>query len=137
MDWDNYQLVDLNTPNLPIRVDSETLPGRGILPNLKNYAVLNGERIGTCSIVSCGSYADQDVVQNRLFVVGLYIDDPYQGQGLGAYLLQKTLNDAYEIGYRHAAISTAMHNARAFVFYTNYGFSVSDWTYGWVQRLTP
>ena len=135
MDWDDYGLAEREAPPLSIDVAGETSTGRGTLPGLTNRALLDGEEIGECTIVSCGEYADQEAVQDRLFVASLDINEPYQGRRLGVYLLRKTLNDAYEIGYRHAAISTAMDNARAFVFYTNYGFRVSDWTYGWVLRL--
>lgn len=44
------------------------------------------------------------------------------------------MQDAKELGYKHAAISNAVSNYRAFMFYTNYGFQVTDWTYGWEKR---
>jgi hypothetical protein len=34
-------------------------------------------------------------------------------------------------GYRHAAISTALDNYRAALFYSNLGYQVVDWTYGY------
>jgi len=33
-------------------------------------------------------------------------------------------------GYRHVVVSTAANNHVAFVFYSNLGFEVSDWTFG-------
>ncbi len=47
------------------------------------------------------------------------------------------MRSAREMGYRHAAISTAIENHRAFVFYSNVGFHVTDMTYGWVRGNTP
>ena len=51
-------------------------------------------------------------------------------QGLGRYLLQRALREMHGAGYRHAAISTHWRNYRAFLFYSNYGYRVVDWTYG-------
>lgn len=60
--------------------------------------------------------------------------EPWQGKGIGKYLPQQALNDAYAIGYRHAAICTQNDNHRALLFYTNFGFSVYDWNYGWKKE---
>ena len=46
------------------------------------------------------------------------------------------MNLAREHGYRHGAISTAFDNDRAFLFYTNYGFRVVDWTYEFARELS-
>ena len=84
-------------------------------------------------------------------VAGLYAEAtrlvphcfPIEDDELGAYLagecgcefddgplrVQATKVAVREAGYRHAAISTAWDNYRAFLFYTNYGFRVADWTY--------
>ena len=43
---------------------------------------------------------------------------------------------ARERGYRHGAISTAFDNDRAFLFYTNHGFRVVDWTYEFARELS-
>jgi len=37
--------------------------------------------------------------------------------------------ETHALGFRHAAISTALHNHRAFLFYSNFGYHVADWTY--------
>jgi ribosomal protein S18 acetylase RimI-like enzyme len=42
---------------------------------------------------------------------------------------------AKERGYRHGAISTAHDNDRAFLFYSNHGFCVADWTYEFSKKL--
>ena len=131
LDWDDYACVDPGKPAWPVEIEPTRAQYRGRLPALKNTAKLDGEEIGECSIVSCGDYAEHEDVQDRLFVALLDIAEPYQGKGLGRYLLRRTMNDARDVGYRHAAISTAMDNSRAFLFYSNYGFRVSDYTYGW------
>ena len=38
------------------------------------------------------------------------------------------LTEARQVGYRHAAISTATDNHRALLFYANYGYQAVDWT---------
>ena len=40
------------------------------------------------------------------------------------------------VGYRHSAISTAADNHRAFLFYSNVGYHVSDWTFGLEKVLS-
>ena len=54
---------------------------------------------------------------------------------LGKWLLLRTRNEMLERGYRHTAISTAVSNHRAFLFYSNYGYRVVDWTYGLSKSL--
>ena len=57
---------------------------------------------------------------------GLGIEDEFQGQGLGRYLLQHALQEMHKVGYRHAAISSGLDNHRAFLFYNNCGYRVVD-----------
>lgn len=69
------------------------------------------------------------------------VEDEFQGQGLGRYLLQYALQEMKKIGYRHAAISTAWDNHRAFLFraflfYSNCGYRTVDWTYEFVKNLS-
>ena len=61
--------------------------------------------------------------------------EEFQGRGLGRCLLRRTLAEAQAAGYRHAVISTDWRNHRAFLFYTNHGFGLSDWTYAWERPL--
>ena len=41
------------------------------------------------------------------------------------------MEDETLTGFAHAGA----YNHRAFVFYSNFGFKVSDWTYGWSKKL--
>ena len=65
----------------------------------------------------------------------LGVDRHYQRRGLGRYLLLRALHELGRKGYRHATISTAADNYRALLFYSNVGFHMADWTYGWRRRL--
>jgi GNAT superfamily N-acetyltransferase len=63
------------------------------------------------------------------------VEEAFQGRGLGRSLLQRALAAGREVGYRHACISTDWRNYRAFVFYSNYGYQVADWTYIYARSL--
>ncbi len=121
--------------DLTVEVTSEQKPGRGKLPGLRNLAWIDGKEAGECLLISSVEDQKTEAVEDRGFVEWLGVAEPLQGQGVGKYLLQRTLNDAYALGYRRAGISTAWDNHKAFVFYSNFGFSVSDWTYGWMKEI--
>ena len=65
----------------------------------------------------------------QFYNMWLGVNDEFQGRGLGRYLLQYALHEMHKIGYRHAVISTDWENYRAFLFYSNCGYRVVDWTY--------
>ena len=128
LDWTNYSVTP--TPSrLPVTFSIDLKQGRGQFPNCVVYARLDGEEIGECESVSGGEFSSHPDAQDWLHTVGLDIEDAFQGKGLGRYLLQYALQEMYKIGYRHAAISTHWENYRAFLFYSNCGYRVGDWTY--------
>lgn len=134
-DWPDYQpevrpLVDAN-----VEVTIKEEPGDGVLPGVVAKLHQGGEQIGVCKCVSCGEFSDSQEVQDWCFVEWLGIGDEAQGKGLGRYLLQRTLQEAWHIGYRHTSISTDWQNYRAFVFYSNYGYHVVDWTYAFMKDI--
>ena len=86
--------------------------------------------MGVCECVSCGEFSHADGAQDWVFTEWLGVEAEFQGKGLGRYLLQRALQEMHGAGYRHAAISTHWRNYRAFLFYSNYGYRVVDWTYG-------
>ena len=94
------------------------------------------KRVGECWSVSGGEFSSHPEAQNWLHTTWLGIEDEFQGQGLGRYLLQYELQEMHKVGYRHAAISTAWDNHRAFLFYSNCGYRTVDWTYGFVKDLS-
>ena len=130
--WENYKV----TPNqlaIPIELSVNWHPGKGERPNCTVLALHDGIEIGTCYSVSGGEFSNDAKAQDWLHTMWLGIKDEFQGQGLGRYLLQYTLHEMYNIGYRHALISTDWENYRAFLFYSNFGYQVSDWTYGYLK----
>lgn len=129
LDWDDYDPGVAYETEQSVQITWETEAGTGSLPALKARAQIGETFIGECHIVSCAEFnPDQE---DRLFVNWLGVQDDHQGKGYGRFILQETMREAKRIGYRHAAISTAYNNHRAYAFYTNYGFRVTDWTYGW------
>ncbi len=127
--WENYSVTPTESP-IPIELSVEWEPGRGERPNCTVLAFHDGTKAGTCYTVSGGEFSDHPDVQDWLHTMWLGIEDEFQGQGLGRYLLQYTLHEMHNIGYRNALISTSWENYRAALFYNNCGYRVTDWTYG-------
>lgn len=127
--WKDYTVVPAPL-DLEVEVSVQWDLGRGERPNCSVQAFRDGTEIGICQSVSGGTFSNHPEAQDWLHTMWLGIEDEFQGQGLGRYLLQRTLQEMSNIGYRHAVISTDWHNYRAFLFYSNCGYRVSDWTYG-------
>ena len=130
--WENYSVTPTALATLiELTVDWE--PGRGERPNCTALAFHDGIEVGVCHSVSGGEFSNDTKAQDWLHTMWLGIKDEFQGQGLGRYLLEYTLHEMHNIGYRHALISTDWENYRAFLFYSNCGYRVSDWTYGYLK----
>ena len=128
LDWENYSVTPTPT-SVPVKFSIDWEQGRGQLPNCIVSAYCDGEEVGVCESVSGGEFSSHPDAQNWLHTVGLDVEDPHQGQGIGRYLLQYSLQEMRKVGYRHATISTDWENYRAFLFYSNCGYRVVDWTY--------
>ena len=135
LDWEDYS-VTLVPSSLPVTLSIDWKDGRGQLPNCTVRAFQDDKEVGECWSVSGGEFSSHPDAQNWLHTTWLGIEDEFQGQGLGRYLLQYELQEMYKVGYRHAAISTARDNHRAFLFYSNCGYRVVDWTYEFVKNLS-
>ncbi len=127
--WKNYTMI-VQGPTLEIELSVNWEPGRGERPNCTVQAFRDGIEIGICQSVSGGEFSKHPNAQDWFHTKWLGIRDEFQGQGLGCHLLQHTLQEMRNVGYRHAAISTDWENYRAFLFYSNFGYQVSDSTYG-------
>ena len=135
LDWEDYSVTPVPS-SLPVTLSVEWKDGRGQLPNCTVLAHQNGEQVGICESICGGEFSSHTEAQAWLHTVWLGIEDDFQGQGLGRYLLQHALQEMKKIGYRHAAISTAWDNHRAFLFYSNCGYRTVDWTYEFVKNLS-
>ena len=135
LDWEDYSVTPIPS-NLPVTLSVEWQDGRGQFPNCTVLAHQNGEQVGICESLCGGEFSSHADAQAWFHTVWLGIEDDFQGQGLGRYLLQYALQEMKKIGYRHAAISTAWDNHRAFLFYSNCGYRTVDWTYEFVKDLS-
>ena len=135
LDWENYSVTPVLS-NLPVKLSVNWEQGQGQHPNCTVLAHQNGEQVGICESICGGEFSSHSGAQDWLHTVWLGIEDDFQGQGLGRYLLQYALQEMQKVGYRHAAISTAWDNHRAFLFYSNCGYQTVDWTYEFVKDLS-
>ena len=103
--------------------------GKRTTPKLYCKCLPRWQKIGECDSVSGGEFSSHPDAQDWLYTTAIAIEDPYQGQGIGRYLLQYSLQEMHKVGYRHATISTDWENYRAFLFYSNCGYRAVDWTY--------
>ena len=110
---------------------------RGRRPGCHLKAHRDGETLGECEITCGGDYSRHPDAQDYGFVDWLGVERPYQHRGLGKLLLFRGRNEMLAAGYRHTAISTALHNNRAFLFYSNHGYRLVDWTYQLSKPLVP
>ena len=135
LDWENYDVKPIPAP-IPVTLSVEWKNERGQRPDSVVKAYRGDEEIGLCVSVSGGEYSDHPDAQDWFHTVYLEIEDEFQGQGLGRYLLQYALQEMKKIGYRHAAISTRWDDYRALLFYSNCGYRVADWTYAYEKVLS-
>ena len=132
-EWRDYSVTP--TPlTAPITLSVHWKEGQGVLPNCDVVAHLNGERIGVCQSVSVGEFSSHTDAQNWFDTGFLDVKDAFQGQGIGRHLLQRSLEEMHNVGYRHAAISANWENYRALLFYSNVGYRVADWTYEYHKK---
>ena len=135
LDWENYAVTSISAP-IPVTLSVDWIQGRGQRPNSIIKAYRDGEQIGLCESVSGGEYSSHPDAQDWFHTVYLEIGDKFQGQGLGRYLLQYSLQEMKRIGYRHAVISTGWDDYRALLFYSNCGYRVVDRTYEYEKVLS-
>jgi len=128
---DRLDLEDVHNPKPPIpcEVVVENVPGRGQRPGFAVRAFRGEDLIGECVHNSGQEYSPRKDAGEWAFCSWLGVKTPWQGNGLGEYLLTRALAEAKELGYQHAGISTGGNNYRAFTFYSNHGYRVVDWTY--------
>ena len=133
--WPDFEPVEPRPLDGPfeIAVQWKETPDRR--PTATVNALKDGRRIGQCVCVRVADYADDEAARDWFFTVWLGVDDEFQGHGLGMHLLRRSFVEMRGAGYRHAGISTRLHNHRAFVFYSNFGYHVTDWTHGFGRAL--
>ncbi|MYF98781.1 GNAT family N-acetyltransferase [Candidatus Poribacteria bacterium] len=66
----------------------------------------DGEEVGVCRSLSGGMFFSHSDAQKWIYTDWLGVEEEFQGQGLGKYLLQYSLQEMHKVGYRHASLST-------------------------------
>ncbi len=135
LDWPDYGQIVTSPADVPADISLQWQEGRGKRPGLVVLAHRGETEVGVCESVSCGDFSRADEAQDWLFTTWLGISEQFQGKRLGLHLLRRALQEMHGIGYRHAAISTDWRNFRAFLFYSNCGYHVVDWTYALGRKL--
>jgi len=135
LDGINYEPVQPLAIDLSFDIKLEWKDGPGKRQDLSLYAYQGSKELGQCHSISCARFASAPKLEDWHFCDGLDAAEEVQGRGLGRHLLERARLELHKVGYRHAGISTAWQNYRAFQFYSNYGYSVADWTYEWGKDL--
>ncbi len=130
--WKDYVVTPIES-KIPVEISVDWQSGRGERPNCTVQALQNNVEVGVCYSVSGGEFSEHPDAQDWLHTMWLGVNDEFQGHGLGRYLLEFTLHKMRNVGYRHAVISTNWKNYRALLFYSNCGYTVSDWTYAYLK----
>ena len=134
LEWRDFPHLEPGPCPVPGTIRIEHLDSPGELPDIHLQFFSDDTRIGECRNVSCAHYQHGMEMSRTIFTTWLGIAEPYQGRGLGRHLLFRALQEARETGYRHALISTALPNHRAFLFYAYCGYRLVDWTYELTRR---
>jgi GNAT superfamily N-acetyltransferase len=108
----------------------------GARPGLYLQSHLGDQQVGEFGCVCAGDGRKDESLQEWLFVEWLGINEAFQGEGIGKHRLQRGLREGYDKGYRHAIISTATDNWRAYTLYSNWGFRTVDWTFDFKKKLS-
>lgn len=135
MEWKNF-VVEPPHINLPVTLSVEWKDGRGKLPNCHLKAYIDNNEVGECYSVSCQQYSSHADLQDWQYTHWIGVEDEYQGQGLGKFLLQYSLHEMHKVGYRHASLSTDWNNYLALLFYSNFGYRAVDWTYAYKKQIS-
>jgi ribosomal protein S18 acetylase RimI-like enzyme len=134
-EWADFEPAEPPLVDLPVEIVVERKESAAQRPIIEVAAKLDSKVIGICQTESAAELNSCDAAQDWGVVHWLGVEREYRGHGLGKHLLSRALVELREAGYPHAAITTALDNHRAFVFYSNAGFRFADWTYGWRRSL--
>ena len=135
MEQPEYHVTEPMLPDEQVEIVVKQEPGRGVLPGLIVQALRGGKEIGICESGSAGDCCQASEVQDCFFIHWLGVEEEEQRKGWGRYLLQRTQWEMRKIGYKNIVISTDWKNYRALLFYTNYGYRVTDTVYGLVKNI--
>ena len=135
LDWDSYPSVDPGPPPVEVELKFEWRERGEANPGLTLVAMKGNQPVGVCHNNGEGAPFRPPEAANWFMTHWLGVDEPFRQQGLAQYLLSRTRFEMHARGYRRAVISTNWQNYRAMLLYSNYGYRVADWTYGFTKTL--
>ncbi len=135
LDWPDFEPPELSEAPVEFELRRKLLPGETQRPGFCLLAFQGERQIAECWNASCGERAPGSAAEDWCLTTWLCVEEAYRGQRLGAHMLALALAEMRELGYPHAAISTSWTNHRAQLFYANFGYHTSDWTYAVSKRL--
>lgn len=136
LQWSDFPRVDPGPPPDGLDLDLAWGDAAGSSPVLVVDVRKGGEQVAQCRNCTCGAEFRPPEAGRWFITNWLGVDESLRGRGLGKYLLARARFEMHARGYRSAIISTSSHNYRALLFYSNEGYRVTDWTYGFTKKLT-
>ncbi len=133
-DWPNLDPPEIPSCDIEAEFATETFDEGETNMRFVVRAHRGDEMVGQCWQTSCGPSAPGTEAEDWALTTWLQIMEPWQGRRLGAHLLARALHGLREFGFKHAAISTSFENHRAQLFYSNFGYQPSDWTYAFLKK---
>jgi GNAT superfamily N-acetyltransferase len=135
LDWPNLEPPEPGEAPVEFEIRRKLLPGETERPGFGFLAFQGENQIAECWNASCGERAPGSGAEDWCLTTWLHVEEACRGRRLGAHMLALALAEMREFGYRHAAISTSWTNHRAQLFYANFGYQTSDWTYAVSKTL--
>ena len=135
LEWDNFPAIDPGPPPPGLDFEVEWGSKEDARPELTLLLSKDGQNAGVCNVVTCGDPWQPPEAATWSMTRWLGVDEPFQKQGWARYLLARARFEIHGKGCRRAIISTNWQNWRAMQFYSNYGYRVTDWTYGFTKEL--
>ena len=122
-------------PPPEIKVGVERVHGAGIRPNIFVTACSGDDRIGTCRLFSCRTYAGSNELETSGYVRWLGVQEKYRRQGIGRHLLNRALYEMSCDGYDHTVLNCRRKNVGALALYGNAGYATADVSSAYFKRI--
>ncbi len=135
LDWPDFGPPEPGKAPVGFGLRRKLLPGETQRPSFGLLAFQGQRQIAECWNASCGERAPGSGAEDWCLTTWLHVAKAYRGRRLGVHMLALALAEMKQLGYRHAAISTSWTNHRAQLFYSNFGYHTSDWTYAVSKTL--
>jgi GNAT superfamily N-acetyltransferase len=126
--WSDYEMSEPVLPNreLEVRVDDTPffphLTSYGDLPTVvvrvfRNNAIVGGNETRPYYLPYWG-----EVPQNMCYTAGMGVNEAERGQGIGRYLMERSLYEMQRLGCHHAILDVDPNNFPALMLYASMGY---------------